>query len=252
VQLWRNAKYGCAKGVVLFASTLCFAAHLADVTYHVELTEPLSRFSPKQRQLLQKLNRADAAHLSRWKRLIVPDRWDLDELDYSPLPRFNEHLSGRSQTVVVDLPAQVFGAYESGTLVRWGPVSSGGPGNGTPPGRYRLNWNARVRISSVDPTWIMPWYFNFDSTVGYGFHEYTLPGRPASHGCVRLLEPDAKWLFHWGRTGTPVIIRGHYDFNNPRPWMEPTWWSRGVNISGTAAAPSDSDTPPDSDIDEQE
>jgi hypothetical protein len=235
--------YGCAKGVVLFASTLCFAAQEAPagVTYRLESTQPLSRFSPKQRNLLQKLNRSDAAHLGGWKRLIVPSRWDLDELAYSPMPESIEQWSDEPQTLVVDLPAQVFGAYESGTLVRWGPVSSGGPGRATPPGRYHLNWNARLRISSVNDSWIMPWYFNFDSISGYGFHEYSLPGRPASHGCIRLLQSDAKWLFHWGRPGTRVMVLGHYDFGSPRPWMQPAWCSRGVILPGSAATPSDSD-----------
>ena len=241
MQLWRKAMYGCAKGVVLVASTLCFAAEIppTDVTYHLEPTQPLSRFSPKQRDLLQKLNRADAAHLGLWKCLIVPSQWDLDELAYSPMPGSIEQLSDRPQTLVVDLPAQVFGAYEFGTLVRWGPVSSGGPGNSTLPGRYHLNWNARVRISSVNHSWVMRWYFNFDRVIGYGFHEYSLPGRPASHGCIRLLESDAKWLFHWGRPGTPVMVLGHYDFSSPRPWMQPTWWSGGVTLPGSASTPAD-------------
>jgi hypothetical protein len=240
--------YGFANGVVLFASSLSFAAQEppATLTYHLESTLPLSRFSPKQRNLLQKLNRTDAAHLGGGKRLIVPSQWDLDELAYSPMPESIEQFSGGHQTLIVDLPAQVFGAYEFGTLVRWGPVSSGGPGRSTPPGRYHLNWNARVRISSVDDSWIMPWYFNFDSTNGYGFHEYSLPGRPASHGCIRLLDSDAKWLFHWGRSGTPVIVRGRYDFNGPRPWMRPAWWLRGVVLPGSAA------TSPDSDIQERQ
>ena len=241
MQLWRNAKYGCGKGVALFGCTLCLIAQPAHVTYHLEPTEPLSRFSPKQRHLLQKLNRADAAHLSRWKRLIVPNRWDLEELAYSPLPAFIEQFSNRPQTVAVDLPGQVFGAYEFRSLVRWGPISSGGLGNATLPGPYRLNWNARVRISSLNRSWIMPWFFNFDSVIGYGFHEYTLPGTPASHGCIRLLESDAKWLFHWGSSGTPVIIHGQYDFRNPRPWMEPTWWSREISLSGADAVLSGSD-----------
>ncbi len=239
MQLWQNAKYGCAKGVVLFAATLSFAAEKppTGVTYHLEPTQSLSRFSPKQRNLLQKLNRADAAHLGQWKHLIVPSRWDLDELAYSPMPEFIDELSDGPQTLVVDLPAQVFGAYEFGILVRWGPVSSGHPGDATPPGRYQLNWKARVRISSVNNSWIMPWYFNFDTITGYGFHQYSLPGRPASHGCVRLLECDAKWLFHWGKSGTPVRILDHYDFSSPRPWMQPAWWSRGVTFRGSADTP---------------
>jgi hypothetical protein len=222
-------------------STLSFAGGPTHVTYHIEPTQPLSRFTSKQRELLEKLNRTDAAHLGRSKRLIVPSRWDLEELAYSPLPRFAERLSNRPQTLIVDLPGQVFGAYEFGALVRWGPVSSGGLGNSTPPGRYHLNWNARVRISSVNSSWIMPWYFNFDTAIGYGFHEYSLPGRPASHGCIRLLASDAKWLFHWGRSGTPVIVRGHYDFKNPRPWMDPAWWSRGQTPQDRAPTSSDPD-----------
>jgi lipoprotein-anchoring transpeptidase ErfK/SrfK len=246
VQLWRNAMCGCGKGVVLFASTLFLflaAEELpAAVTYHLELTQPLSRFTPAQRKLLQKLNRADAAHLGGWKRLIVPSRWDLDELAYSPMPESIERLSDGPRTLVVDLPAQVFGAYESGTLVRWGPVSSGGPGRSTPPGRYHLNWKARVRISSIDDSWIMPWCFNFDTTTGFAFHQYSLPGRPASHGCIRLLESDAIWLFHWGHAGTPVMLIGRYDFSRPRPWMQPVWWSHGVTLPGSAASASDSDS----------
>jgi lipoprotein-anchoring transpeptidase ErfK/SrfK len=246
VRLWRNAAYVCARSVVLFAPSLCFAAQTAqaDVTYHLESTEPLSRFSSKQRDLLEKLNRADGAHLSRLKRLVVPNRWDLDQLAYSPMPNSIAQLLDAPKALVVDLPAQVFGAYESGILVRWGPVSSGGPNHPTPSGHYHLNWNARIRISSENDSWIMPWYFNFDSNSGFGLHEYTLPGRPASHGCVRLLRSDAKWLFYWGqgwtlipesgdilRHGTLVTILGRYDFTRPQPWLQPAWWSRGVTLS---------------------
>jgi lipoprotein-anchoring transpeptidase ErfK/SrfK len=203
-----------------------------DVGYHLEATQPLTRFTRRQQLLLQKLNRADGRHLGGWKRLIVPDRWDLEELAYSPMPGSFDEVSGHPRAVVVDLTTQVFGAYEFGTLVRWGPVSSGGPNHPTPSGRYHLNWNARIRISSVDDSWIMPWYFNFDSIAGYGFHEYSLPGRPASHGCIRMLETDAKWLFHWGHSGTPVMVLGEYDYDAPRPWMTPDWWSRGVSLPG--------------------
>ena len=72
--------------------------------------------------------------------------------------------------------------------------------------------------------------FLYRDITGYGFHKSSLPGRPASHGCVRLLESDAKWLFHWGQSGTPVRILGHYNFSRARPWMQPAWWSRGVTL----------------------
>jgi hypothetical protein len=196
----------------------------------LERTRPLSRFRQSQIALLEKLNRVDRPHLGGLARVIVPDRWGLDELDYSPMPQSIPELHSAPKAVVVDVPSQVFGAYEFGNLVRWGPVCSGRRSDQTPPGRYSLHWNARVRISSVDSSWIMPWYFNFDDVIGLGFHQYTLPGRPSSHGCIRMLETDARWLFYWGRTGTRVLVDGQYNFAAGRPWLSPAWWSQGVTL----------------------
>jgi hypothetical protein len=77
----------------------------------------------------------------------------------------------------------------------------------------------------------MPWYFNFQNQRGLSLHEYALPGLPASHACVRLLERDARWLYDWGggwtldergwtvlEHGTPLLIVGCYDFDRPPPW----------------------------------
>jgi hypothetical protein len=47
----------------------------------------------------------------------------------------------------------------------------------------------------------MPWY-QFSNDRGFGVHQYDLPGRPASHGCVRMLERDAKWVYEWVRVDT--------------------------------------------------
>ncbi len=200
----------------------------ADIHYHVERPRTLYRYNGSEIALLEKLNRVDRAHLGRLRQLIVPNRWDLDELAYSPMPRFAPELEGDPKAVVVDIPSQVFGAYEFGSLVRWGPVCTGKRLTQTPPGEYILHWNQRVRISSVDSTWIMPWYFNFDNIIGLGFHEYTMPGVPSSHGCVRMLEADARWLFYWGRRGTRVLVNGQYDFTSGRPWLRPKWWSQKV------------------------
>ena len=216
-------------------------AAAATVTYRLEPSKPLSRFSADQIGLLAKLNRADPPHLPRLPRIIVPDRWDRDELFYSPMPRILQQLSLERKAIIVYLPAQVFGAYNCGALVRWGPVSSGRRSRQTPPGTYRLNWRARVHVSTEDPTWIMHWYFNFSNNYGLGLHQYSMPGRPASHGCVRLLEGDAMWLFEWGeacgidpdtndviRPGTLVLVMGRYNFEEPQPWLRPEWWTEGV------------------------
>lgn len=243
-EIWRVGS------AMFFACGVCFAAQAerTGVTYHLEPAKPLSRFDNIQISLLEKLNRADRGHLVRLKDLILPSRWDLDELAYSPMPRSVPRFAVTPKALVVDLPTQLFGAYEFGNLVRWGPVSSGDRHHATPAGFYHLNWNARIRISSENDEWVMPWFFNFCNKIGLGLHHYSLPGRPASHGCIRLLLTDAKWLFYWGQgwelasdgqvlaNGTPIMIVGGYDYEGARPWLQPGWWAKGVTLPASDLA----------------
>jgi hypothetical protein len=188
------------------------------------------RFSPPQLALLEKLNRADVGHLDPLPLLVVPIAWDEDELTYSPLPVPYAPGAAWPKLVVAYLPGQVFGAYERGVLVQWGPISSGGRTRRTAPGRFALNWRSAGRASTVNPEWFMRWYFNFDNRDGLAFHAYSLPGHPASHGCIRLLERDARWLFDWGRPGTPVLIVGEYDFDALPPWRSLSWLAHPVPL----------------------
>jgi hypothetical protein len=191
-------------------------------------------FSSAELDLLEKLNRADRDHLPGLDSLVVPNRFHEDPLDHAPLPRQVEQLASEPKAIVVHQPGQVFGAYEDGGLVRWGPVSTGRAEYPTPSGRHALTWRSRGRHSTVNPEWYMEWYFNFHNERGISFHQYALPGYPASHSCVRLLERDARWLFDWGESwelddrgwrvleeGTPVWLLGEYDFDAPPPWLDP-------------------------------
>jgi hypothetical protein len=203
------------------------------------------RFTPELLGLLEKLNRADVAHLPRLKTLVVPaePQPPADELQYSPLPLSYAWAAPYATAIVVDQPSQVFGGYEHGALVRWGPVSSGRKVAPTPSGLFHLNWRTTGRASTEDPRWYLRWYFNFNNARGIAFHQLELPGRPASHACVRLLERDAHWLYGWGEewtldedgssvlaTGTPVQILGQYDFSAPRPWQQLAWLAGGVDL----------------------
>lgn len=100
-----------------------------------------------------------------------------------------------------------------------------------PGGLFYLNWRARTRNSTLSGEWRLNWYVNFHNTRGLAFHEFELPGVPASHACVRLLARDAEWVFNWGQSwtldaggqlltnGTPVLILGAYAFESPGPWL---------------------------------
>jgi hypothetical protein len=205
-------------------------------TYHLETIKgglPALRrqFSQNQLELLERVNRADLAHLAQFPSLVVPDLWAADELVCSPLPALYPSAESYPKLLVVEQSHQVFGAYEFGQLARWGPVSSGRQNSRTPTGFFHLNWRSQGRHSTVDPEWFMTWYFNFDNALGLSLHQYALPGRPASHACIRLLERDAVWLFDWGdqwkldpqrhavvEVGTPLLVVGNYDFKAPPPW----------------------------------
>lgn len=175
--------------------------------------------------------------------LVVPDVWLPDEMAYSPLPKSITWAHAYGKYIVVHLPSQVFGAYEYGELVRWGPISSGRARYPTPAGLFHLNWRARSRVSTDNSNWRLEWYFNFHNRRGIAFHEYALPGRPASHACIRLLRRDAMWLFAWGegwmltedgrkivQQGTPVLVEGACNFDAPRPWIFPEWWQSPVEV----------------------
>lgn len=201
------------------------------------------QFTPGQLAILEKLNRADVKNLVKMGSIVVPNRWDLRELDYSPMPSVSKWAGLHEKSLVIHQQVQAFGAYERGKLVHWGPVSSGDQQRPTPSGYFHLNWKSKGRRSTVNRDWFLPWVFNFMNRDGIAFHQYELPGYPASHGCVRLLGRDAQWLYGWGdqwelgprgwkveKQGTPVWVIGGYDYEEDPPWMELAYLSHGARI----------------------
>jgi hypothetical protein len=160
--------------------------------------------------------------------LVIPSTWD--EIAHSPFPASYPVAAGLAKLLVIDQPSQAFAAYELGRLVRWGPVSTGRKSAPTPSGFFQLNWRSRSRVSTIDDTWLLEWYFNFHDGKGLALHKYDLPGLPASHGCVRLLERDAMWMYEWGESGTPLWVIGAYAFGSTPPWRSLEFLAQGVTL----------------------
>lgn len=194
-------------------------------------------------KLVELLNRKLTQNLDIGDTLVVPTRYGLDFRAYSPFPRYYPGGRHFDKLFVLDKRVQAFAAYEYGQLLRWGVVNTGDPAESpTPTGRYNFNWKEEYRVSSLSPEdepWEMYWVFNFHSGRGIHIHQYAFPtGGPTSHGCVRLLDADAKWVFHWadawkttaGTTGftsaqsrlveqgTTVLVVGEDPTGNPRPF----------------------------------
>jgi lipoprotein-anchoring transpeptidase ErfK/SrfK len=206
-----------------------------------------ARFTREQIDVLEKLNRRDREHLVRVDPpvpgLIVPAAWDPDPLAYSPLPLDWAGAASHPKYVVVHQPGQVFGAYEYGRLVRWGPVSTGRKETATPTGSFNLTWRSRKRTSTDNDAWVLEWYFNFVNSRGISFHQFDLPGYAASHACVRLLQRDAQWLYGWGDQwtlsadrrrvevpGTPVLVIGTFAHGRIPPWTSMEWLAQPVTL----------------------
>jgi hypothetical protein len=208
------------------------------------LEQAACTWRPEQIDLLEKLNRRDRKSLFKGERIVEPEFWTGEERDYAPLPASLGWARDLDQLIVVHKPLQAFAAYVHGELVRWGPVSTGVEKSPTPSGLFALSWRSKGHRSSVNQGWYLPWYFNFENDTGRAFHQYELPGLPASHGCVRMLERDAQWLYGWGRewtldargwtvteSGTPVLIVGEYPRIETPPWRDEELLASGFALS---------------------
>lgn len=113
----------------------------------------------------------------------------------------------------------------------------------TPTGLFFTNWKAEETTSTFNDEWKLKWNFNIENKLGVGFHQYELPGYPASHSCLRLLEKDAKMLYTFADEwvlesdqkielkGTPVIVFGSYDFEGQKPWYDLIENPKALSIS---------------------
>jgi hypothetical protein len=184
-----------------------------------------------QLEKIAALNRIDGNKLLNLDSIVVMDSLNEDWLTYSPFPDSIPLLSEINKIIFISYQIQAFSFYIRGKLVYWGPVSMGKKSTPTPIGFFHTNWKSKLQISTENPEWLLPWYFNIVNATGVSLHQYQLPGYPASHACIRLREQDAYWIYthadQWkldksGRQilfeGTPLFIYGNYAFGKARPW----------------------------------
>lgn len=201
------------------------------------------KFTSQQLTTIVALNRVDKNTFATVDTLLIPDQFDDDFLAYSPFPYTLSSAKDVKKLAIFSYPIQAYGLYENGELVKWGPSSMGSKQHKTPEGLYFCNWKGEEVISTFDDEWVLRWNFNIENQEGIGWHQYQLPGTPASHSCLRLLEADAKWMFDWAdewiladketvkAKGTPVIVYGSYDFEERKPWLNLAKNSHANDIS---------------------
>jgi lipoprotein-anchoring transpeptidase ErfK/SrfK len=140
-------------------------------------------------------------------------------------------------SVVVRLGEQKAYFYRGGKQVAWTYVATGIEGHRTPTGKFRVMEKKEDKISNLYGKLLdsngdvvqsdfnlnketlpegcqfaparMPFYMRL-SDDGTGMHVGNIPhpGRPASHGCIRLPRAMAEKFFQNVEVGTPVTIIG--------------------------------------------
>lgn len=204
--------------------------------YHLEKPDEWlqKNATAAQKKIILAVNRTDSNHLKKMDSILVPDDLSGDLELYLSFPTSVSHLNSIEKIIFFSYPSQTFGAYEYGELVYAGPTNMGRKADPTPTGLYYTNWKAEQTTSTFNDEWDLRWNFNIENKLGIGFHQYELPGYPASHSCLRLLESDAKFLYKWAdewilasdevvaAKGTPVIVFGSYPFDGIKPWWQLT------------------------------
>lgn len=107
--------------------------------------------------------------------------------------------------MVVSIPLQRAYVYRGGVLIGVTTVSTGKPGHRTPTGRFDILQKRARHFSNKYNNAPMPFMQRL-TWDGIALHAGQIPGKPASHGCVRLPLDFARQLFAATRIGASVHI----------------------------------------------
>ena len=128
--------------------------------------------------------------------------------------------SGVPLLAVVALDAQRVTVYDTnGRMIQQSPISTGTTGYETPAGIFSVVQKKADHNSNLYEDGNMPFMQRITWT-GIALHAGVLPGRPASHGCIRLPMDFAQRLFDLTDVGMRVVIVRNdialADFDHPQ------------------------------------
>jgi hypothetical protein len=154
--------------------------------------------------------------------------------------------------IEIDLTNQRVYLLDAGRVLLGSPICSGRPGHETPTGNFRVTskdidhssstygfigdpMTKQIVIPDADTDMRVPpglefvnapmrYYIQFLPAIG--MHAGYLPGKPDSHGCIRLPEEYASALFNAVGVGTPVRVYGRAQ-RGRQYWASPRGRSRG-------------------------
>ena len=133
--------------------------------------------------------------------------------------------------LIVSLATQRATLYRNGIPIAITTVSTGQSGHVTPTGVFTILQRDIDHRSNIYDDAPMP-YMQRLTWGGVALHGGTLPGYPASHGCIRLPHEFAKRLYGVTRLGMTVIITGSAVVPRIAPGDPIPWDSSGKASEG--------------------
>jgi hypothetical protein len=132
--------------------------------------------------------------------------------------------------LVVNVATQRAVLFRNGVPIAASTISTGRPGYETPTGVFTILEKKVEHYSRKYDNAPMP-YMERLTWKGIALHAGQLPGRPASHGCIRMPAGFAKLLYGVTRIGMTVVITGRAA--SPRVAPTPTLLSGAAEQSNT-------------------
>ena len=135
------------------------------------------------------------------RRRRADDAPRLHKAEHRPIPwsRVYKHIEVHKDRQVALLIGK------GGKVTRAIHVSTAAPGHVTPSGHFHIYRKELMSWSKPFHVWL-PYASYFYG--GDAFHQYpSVPGYPASHGCIRIFDRDAIVVYQFATLGTRVAIR---------------------------------------------
>jgi hypothetical protein len=155
--------------------------------------------------------------------------------------------AGPPMLAVVSLNDQRVTIYDAEGQILRAPVSTGQTGYETPAGIFSILEKNREHYSNLYDDAEMP-FMQRITWSGIALHAGVLPGRPASHGCIRLPYRFAEQLFDLTKRGMRVVIvrddMAPVEFSHPALFKPGPIRSEVVLASANDRATSSTDAPP--------
>lgn len=135
-----------------------------------------------------------------WQAFLEADRYNKEHDEELTL------MEKQGKHIIINLKKQQGFFMDGDKVLLKFSVCTGRRDKPTPTGHFHVLDKDRNHRSNLYNNANMPFFMRL-TMGGVGLHQGRLAGYPASHGCIRLSEKTARYLFSQCEVGTPVFVQ---------------------------------------------